>query len=150
MSDHANGYSRLTYLAYGEMPDDQRSVVDQQCARFHAALQAECGAELAAEAFPPNAREAAARAARAVRAFEAAIGEKTGAFPSHVYRPEMQPWWRRWLHRPKYTVSSFSVGIEVHFVGSRAAQHAAIAAAEALEDLLRALGATNVASAWMD
>jgi hypothetical protein len=44
MSDQDNRYSRLTYLAYGEMRDDQRTVVDQQCAHFHAALQAECGA----------------------------------------------------------------------------------------------------------
>jgi hypothetical protein len=150
MSDQTERYSRLTYLAYGEFPDDQRALVQEQCAQFHAALQADREPEQAAEAFPTNARAEAVRAAKTIRAFETAIGEKTGAFPSQVYRPEMQPWWPNWPDTPKYTVGSFCVGIQVHFVGSFAARDAAIAAADALADLLRALGATDVASDWMD
>ncbi|HEY7374080.1 MAG TPA: hypothetical protein VIF57_18105 [Polyangia bacterium] len=40
MSADNRQYSRLTYLAFGEMPDDLRAVVHEQCAQFHAALQA--------------------------------------------------------------------------------------------------------------
>jgi len=137
MSDHANRYSRLTYLAFGELLDDRRTVVREQCAQFHAALQAGCSAEQAAAAFPPSAREAAEHAARAVRAFEAAIGEKTGAPPT-------------WVSRPGYRGTSFAVGIPRHFTGSLAAEDAAVAAADALAALLTTLGATDVGSAWMD
>ena len=137
MSDQVKSYSRLTYVAYGELSADQRTVVHEQCAQFHAALQAGCSAEQAAEAFPPNTRETAARAVRAVREFEAAIGEKTGAPPA-------------WVSRPSKRGTSFAVGITRHFTGSGAAQDAAGAAADALADLLTALGATEVDSAWMD
>jgi hypothetical protein len=64
MSDQGNRYSRLTYLAFGERPGAQRTVVGEQCAQFHAALQADCSAEQAAAAFPSSTREAAERAAR--------------------------------------------------------------------------------------
>jgi len=123
-------YSRLTYWAWGKLPDEQRAVVHEQCTRFGAALEADRGAEHAAEAFPPNAREAAARAATAIRAFESAIGRKTGARP--------------------YLINSFSVGMSGHFEGSRTAAEAANDAANALEDLLKALGATDVGSSSMD
>ena len=151
MSDERERYSRLTYLAYGEFSSNRRAVVHEQCANFHEALQAGRSAEQAGEAFPPNARAAAVRAARAVRAFEAEIGEMTGASPTHVYRPEKQPWWSRWFYGgARYTVSSFCVGIQNHFVGTLAAQDAAIAAADALAELLTTLGGTEVSSAWMD
>lgn len=79
--------TRLTYLAWGEFPDEQRAIVHDQFADFHRALQADRTPERAAEAFPPNVRQTAARAATAVRAFEAAIGEKTGAPPTYVSLP---------------------------------------------------------------
>jgi hypothetical protein len=151
MSAGERQYSRLTYLAYGEMPDDRRAIVHERCERFHAALQAGRAPEDAAMAFPADAREPAMRAAVAVRAFEAAIGQKTGAYPSHIYRPQTQPWYPRPTDgRYTYTVSSFCVGIQVHFTGSKAAEDAAIAAAKALADLLVALGATDVQSTSID
>ena len=137
MSDQADRYSRLTYLAFGELPDEQRTVVGEQCAQFHAALQADRSAEQAAAVFPPNTREAAERAAWAVRAFEGAIGEKTGAPPT-------------WVSRLGKRGTSFAIGLPRHFTGSRAAQDAAVGAAAALAELLTALGATEVDSAWMD
>jgi len=72
-----------------------------------------------------------------VRAFEAAIADKTGAPPT-------------WVSRPGKRGTSFAVGLARHFTGSLAAQDAAVAAADALADLLTALGATEVGSAWMD
>ena len=65
MNDQTKSYSRLTYLAYGELSADQRTVVHEQCAQFHAALQSDRSAEQAAEAFPPNSQESAARAVTA-------------------------------------------------------------------------------------
>jgi hypothetical protein len=151
MSADSRQYSRLTYLAFGEMPAELRAVVHEQCAQFHAALQAGRTPAEAAEAFPANARESAARAAVAIRAFEAAIGQKLGAFPLHVYRPLAQPWYPEPADgKYTYTVSSFCVGIQVHFTGSKAAQDASGDAAQALHDLLVALGATEVGSASMD
>jgi hypothetical protein len=115
MSADERQVTRLTYLAYGEMPDDLRAVVHERCARFHAALQADRTPEEAAMAFPANAREPAARAAVAIRAFEAAIGQKTGAPPWHIYRPQTQPWYPRPTDgRYTYTVSSFCVGFQDH------------------------------------
>ena len=139
MSADTRQYSRLTYLAFGEMPDDLRAIVHEQAAQFHAALQAGRTPAEAAEAFPAAAREPASRAAAAVRAFEAEIGQKLGALPWHVYRPRF----------PRPT-GSFCVGIQVHFTGSETAQNAAADAAEALDDLLVALGATEVGSSSMD
>ena len=144
-------YSRLTYVAFGEFRDDERrGVVHEEFTRFNAALQAGRSAEQAAEVFEPNAREAASRAARAIRAVEVAIGEKRGAFPSYTYLPKRQPWWPNCPERPKYTVSTFCVGISDHFIGSRAAMDAVIEAASALGELLSALGATEVESVWLD
>jgi len=145
--------SRLTYLSWGHFSDARRAEVRGQCAKFHEALQADAATEQAAEAFPPAAREAASRAVVAIRAFEAAIGRKTGAFPAHVYVPPPPgPWWRR---RPPATgpsgyVDAFCVGIQDHFVGSRAAEQAAADAADALADLLKALGGQEVGLSSMD
>jgi len=149
--DAERQYSRLTYLAWGEFRRARRAAVHEQCAQFHAALGTDCTAEQAAQAFPPRAREEAARAAKAIRAFEAAIGARTGAPPSHVYLPDRKPWWRRRdKGAPTYTVSTFAVGIETHFTGSLAAQDAAVEAADALGKLLTALGARQVGTSWMD
>jgi len=151
MTADTRQYSRLTYLAFGEMPDDLRAIVHEQCAQFHAGLQAGRTPTEAAQAFPEHAREPASRAAVAVRAFEAAIGQRLGAFPLHVYRPLAQPWYPEPADgKYTYTVSSFCVGIQVHFTGSKAAQDASGDAAQALHDLLVALGATEVGSASMD
>ena len=128
--------TRLTYLAWGEFPDEQRAIVHDQFADFHRALQADRTPERAAEAFPPNVRQTAARAATAVRAFEAAIGEKTGAPPTYVSLPRRHG-------------TTFAVGIG-SFHGSRAAAEAANEAANALGDVLTALGAIEVDSVCMD
>ena len=129
-------FIRCTYLAWGELPDAQRAIVHDQFADFHAALQADRTPEQAAEAFPPNVRQTAARAAKAVRAFEGAIGEKTGAPPTYVSLPQRRG-------------TTFAVGIR-SFTGSQTAADAANEVANALGDVLTALGAIEVDSVSMD
>jgi hypothetical protein len=129
-------FIRLTYLAWGQFPDEQRAIVHDQFADFHAALQADRTPEQAAEAFPPNVRQTAAQAARAVRAFEATIGQKSGAPPTYVSLPQRHG-------------TTFAVGIPSSH-GSRAASDAAAEAATALGDVLTALGAIEVDSVCMD
>jgi len=92
--------------------------------------------EQAAEAFPPNVRQTAARAAKAVRAFQGAIGEKTGAPPTYVSLPQRRG-------------TTFAVGIR-SFTGSQTAADAANEVANALGDVLTALGAIEVDSVSMD